>query len=997
MIDNKLLQASLAFLRAGFLLWAALCCGGASSQSSGYGQQEWKVRQLGPRDGVPPRIKSMLQDRNGFVWLGTIDGVYRYDGTTFQRVAPMAGAPMQSPEVISLLALPNGDVWAGHDWGGLSLIRGTRTVAAMPLSGAIFSMAQNRSGQAWAFGGGVGKLTAARLASGRWTVDFTVHAEKTFGDGVVAPDGTVWFVLDGRIWIRPLDGKLRRLSQSPFDLQAFVFASPDGQPWLFLKGKVRSIISSASTRTWQVGPAFIDVGPLAATIAFDGHDKLWIRYYDGSVARFEQAANLGTGQVWKKVNLSPLNLPEGERSIKMMVDQENNVWLPGSSDLYHLTRTTFVAVTSKRESGDSDPIMMRDSIGSVWIRNGHYLFSADKEGKLKRLRFKAAAKYTPCVGYRGGVWRPSASGSMDLVGASRSRSLPLTGVHSFGRNSEDRCVEDSRGRLWVTDGSELKILSPRGAKLVELGDDTKHGSALAMAADTSGRVLVAIGRDSVWQSDGTRSIRIWRHRDKLLGFVEVVLPTQSGMLLGGDQGLVRYDGSHFKLLSRNRFPFLAYVSGIAQTDTGETWIQSLKGIFRLRSGDIDRAFDQPNIRLSPQAFGLADGLPGLGSFRKLNSIAVDASNRVWAMTDGGIAYHDPVGMPRDRPPPVAVVGLQADGKAIPLASSTRLPLGVSRVQIDYAGLSFARPEKLRFRYRLEDVDIGWVDGGGTRSATYTSLRPGRYRFHVVAAANGIWNTQGATAEFIIPARFFQTRWFLALCGLAVAGAAWLLYRWRFRAAATRLRQQMSVRLSERERIAREIHDTLLQGVQGLLLRLQALANRMPTSNADREFLEATLSRTQAILIEGRDRMLDLRSPRLENDLKEMLGELVGNTGIDLDFSVKIFSSGAEKPVSSGVGGELREIVKEALNNAARHSRCQNLEISLDFGYRLVVTIVDDGVGMPPNPLSGAPSVRFGLIGMQERASRIGAKLSILSSVNGGTKIVLRVPASSAFP
>ena len=248
---------------------------------------------------------------------------------------------------------------------------------------------------------------------------------------------------------------------------------------------------------------------------------------------------------------------------------------------------------------------------------------------------------------------------------------------------------------------------------------------------------------------------------------------------------------------------------------------------------------------------------------------------------------------------------------------------------------------------------------------------------MIAANNeGMWNRTGVSVDFEIPPTFLQSRWFLALCGVLALVLLWLIYRLRMAQVAGRIRSRLEERLGERERIARELHDTLLQSVQGLVLRFQSVANKMPAEGSSRAHLEAALKRADEIIAEGRNRVQDLRVADGSGDLPELLRERAVGTGFDPAIPIRIVVEGRPRPVHPLVAVELGRIAGEALFNVARHARANSVEITIRFAARqLGVEIRDDGVGIAEDVLEkGHKPGHFGLIGMRERAERIWRQL-----------------------
>ncbi|HEY0301853.1 MAG TPA: triple tyrosine motif-containing protein, partial [Rhizomicrobium sp.] len=313
--------------------------------------------------------------------------------------------------------------------------------------------------------------------------------------------------------------------------------------------------------------------------------------------------------------------------------------------------------------------------------------------------------------------------------------------------------------------------------------------------------------------------------------------------------------------------------------------------------------------------------------------------------------------------------------------------------------SLSVPERVRFRYRLEGVDDAWIDPIDRRQAFYTNLGPGEYRFRVIAANNdGVWNGKGATLTFSIPPTFVQTKWFALLCVLAGLVVLWLLYSLRLQQVAARIRGRMEERLSERERIARELHDTLLQGFQGLVLRFQAVADRIPAGEPLRRMMEDVLERADEIIVEGRDRVRNLRARDEDDDLSRVLAATVEKLAPDSTVGFRLTSEGTPRAIHAVVRDEISKIGQEAVFNAIQHAEAKSIEIAVVYKRsELRVVIRDNGKGIDPHILGrGGREGHYGLIGMRERAKQIRAAFTLSSRPGAGTEIVLTVPASIAF-
>lgn len=412
------------------------------------------------------------------------------------------------------------------------------------------------------------------------------------------------------------------------------------------------------------------------------------------------------------------------------------------------------------------------------------------------------------------------------------------------------------------------------------------------------------------------------------------------------------------------------------------------------------AFDSPGRPLQFRAFGSQDGLEAAPVLDFRNTLALDKVGRLWIATFDGIYMLDPAHLAPNRfPPPVVIKSLVAHGHTLAPTGTLMLPKGTSQVLIEFTATSLRNPQKVRFRYRLNGHETAWTDAGGRRQAIYTDLAPGSYLFQVIAMnEDGVWNTKGASLSFTIPPTFFQSRLFRILCCALVISAAAFIYRLRLRQFASRIEARMTERASERERIARELHDTLLQGVQGLILGLQNVADDLPGSAPARAEITRSLDRADDLLAESRDRVHDLRTSTQARSLPEsliLLGErTLAGTGIDIRSTV----TGEERDLRPLVADELIRLSEEGFFNVHKHAHASRVTIGVTFGKRqLTLRLDDDGIGMPDSDdRSPATDRHFGLIGMRERVLRLRGKFHVSSRIGAGTSVQVVLPASAAY-
>jgi signal transduction histidine kinase len=358
---------------------------------------------------------------------------------------------------------------------------------------------------------------------------------------------------------------------------------------------------------------------------------------------------------------------------------------------------------------------------------------------------------------------------------------------------------------------------------------------------------------------------------------------------------------------------------------------------------------------------------------------------------------------------VVIRSVLADQRVYQGAGPIELPEVTRSVRIDYTALSLTAPERIRFRYKLDGADDTWRDGGNERSVRYANLRPGHYTFRVIASNNdGVWNDVGALLAFAVRPAFYQTSWFLVLASGACLGFLWLLLWARLRQVTDRqrkwLEQRMEDRLEERTRIARELHDSLLQGFQGLMFRLQAVRQLLPERPGEAaKSLDCALEAADQAIGEGRDAVQNLRSSTFdERDLPDSLGTLGAELSVGLAAATRpqyrVVLEGRPRDLIPVVRDEAYRIVREAVRNAYQHANAKHIEVEVTFGDAdLTLRVRDDGIGVDPRILQrGERAGHWGLPGMRERSKSFGGRLDVWSERNAGTEVELRIAARIAY-
>jgi signal transduction histidine kinase len=467
---------------------------------------------------------------------------------------------------------------------------------------------------------------------------------------------------------------------------------------------------------------------------------------------------------------------------------------------------------------------------------------------------------------------------------------------------------------------------------------------------------------------------------------------EGDLWIGTTGGLSRYRDGQFASYTTADGLFDDVIFQILEDDAGNLWMGCNKGVFRVSKSELDDFAEGRRKSIASISYGTADGM----SSRECNGGIQPAGwksrdGRLWFPTIKGAVVIDPNKLRiNQQPPPVVVEQVIVDGQAVSPTADLRLEAGARRLEFHYTGLSFLSPEKVRFKYKLEGYDNEWIDAGTRREAVYNNLAPGSYTFRVMACNNdGVWNETPASFGFYLKPRFYQTYWFYLACAVALSLIVWMLYRLRIR----QMRARFLAVLAERNRIAREIHDTLAQGFVGIGLQLEAVkASLVDPPETARQHLDMAGSLVAHSLAEARQTVWNLRSQSLEDGpLSKALSTLMKQLTEGASIDSRIIVSGAERRLSHRIENNILRIGQEAIINAVKHARAQKIEIELHFDARsLALRVCDDGRGFDIEKAPSANEGHFGLTGMRERAGQIGGRLQINSSSGSGTEITLTV-------
>ena len=969
---------------------------------SHYTHQRWSDESEAPRPTF-----ALAQDSRGYLWVAAAAGLFRFDGIRFEQVS--AGIDLVANGAPSaILVRRDGDVWTNFERSGrFAVYRGgqLRFLNAPSAPHRVMTMHESSDGTVWVLTERVG-VPLLRYRRGTWT---------RFGAAAGAPRDNPYSMVvtgDGTVWVS-FTGSVARLapgaSRFEFikrDYRAYGRLSLDPQERVWITdrhGTYPLTGANGRGRPPRLRHAYpTDAALVRGRPMFDREGNFWIAtYYDGLQriahpdARGPASVAQGLEQVERYTVQQGLS---SNATSQVYQDSEGNVWAATDNGLDRFWPATIRFAPQLTEPAPYGDILLRASDGSIYIGEESTVYRVRPNGAPEPIFHTDMEPRSLCEAPDGAIWIGLHKNKKIVIWRDgRVRELPQP--IPLGYTVYD-CAFDNAGDFWVTASFGGMARWHRGRWERMFGPSGPAFLPKGMITDAQQRLIVHWNDNMISRIDGARRTDVNIPFD---GYapddVTLYRPAANEIYVAGRFGLGRMQAGQFRTIPAKRVPEFSGVNGIVRTPSGDTWLASPGGILRVRTADLERAFDRPWAIPGMQIFGARDGLRSRPHSHSRASIVQGGDGRLWIAVQGGTLWLDPRQVTRSRiPPAVAVSALVAD-RAYRDPKAVTLPPGTRDLHVDFSVFSFSNPRAARVRYRVDGQDSDWVDAGNRRQAFYTNLSPGRYRFRLVAANdNGVWNRREATVDFVIPPTFVQSNWFIALCALLAALCLWIAYRVRVGQIARSLRARLEERLGERERIARELHDTLLQGVQGLVLRFQAVANKMPPEEASRVKLDTALRRADEVIVDARNRVQNLRASDAPAGLPELLRSRASEAPFDPPIPIRIVVEGRAREVDPLVAVELARIVDEALLNAARHAKASSIEITLRFGRRhLGLEVRDDGVGFSRSVLDqGQKDGHFGLVGMRERAERLGGDFTIESDPAIGATVAVTLPARIAY-
>lgn len=947
--------------------------------------------QWGAKQGFPGGIVyAIAETADGYLWIGAEKGLVRFDGLNFRMISYEDSTAFPVGPVLGLTTDSAGNLWVRLR--GADLLRYRDGKFENVLSGfgqtehGVTAMCRGINGDVLLSALANGKLRFSGgkfipLAPGSTPLDFLVIS---MAEGA---DGTVWMGSRDAGLFSLSKGRLSHIKRGAQDKKINCLL-PIGNQELWIG-------TDSGVARWN-GTEFMRDGVLRSlerirTLALsrDRESNIWV----------------GTANGLARINAKGVLSAEkrGGAVTALFEDREGNLWVGSSQGIERFRDSVFVTYPAAEgalsERGGplyvdaEERTWFAASNGGLFWQKGTHIEPVNAAGLGRDVVYSIA-------GGNSGLWIGRQRGGLTQLGFKDGSLTARTYTQADGlAQNSVYAVHQSR------DGTAWAGTLNGGVSNFKNGSFTTYTTANGLVSNTV--VAISEGSDGVmWFAtpDGLSALsksqwRSYTSRDGLPpGSVNCLLEDSAGVLwVGAANGLAFLRSGQVQVPRTISDSLRDQIFGIAEDKSGWLWISTANHVVRVnRDKLLSGSLGDGDVR----EYGLADGLPSTEGVKRHRSVVADPLGRIWFSLNRGLSVADPARLAGSSVPAlVHILTMSADGGPIDLNGQVRLPAAPQRVMFSYAGGSLSAPERLRFRYRLDNFDRDWSEPVAAREAVYTNLSPGSYRFRVIATnSEGLWNGPEAVIGFEIPPLFWQTWWFrlAALSVCALATVAW--YRLRMRRLAAQLNDRFEERLAERTRIAQELHDTLLQGFISASMQLHVAVDQLPEDLPAKQRFGRVLQLMRQVIEEGRNAVRGLRSANTESlDLEQAFSRIRQELAIQEQFGFRVIVEGRPGVLPPVLHDEIYLIGREALVNAFRHSHGKNIEVEVEYAAdRLRVLVRDDGCGIDPQVLRSGRDGHWGLTSMRERAERIGARLDVRSSAAAGTEVELSIPSQIAF-
>jgi ligand-binding sensor domain-containing protein/signal transduction histidine kinase len=939
-------------------------------------------------------IHAIRQSADGYLWIGTERGLVRFDGFGFTLIqSPMADTIPVGP-VRGLVSDVAGNLWIRLEGPRILFYRDGKFEDSYPsldLEGITFTAtATDYDGRV--FLSGLGDKTL-RYKDGH--LDTIVSADENPGTVIslaATRDESVWLGTQDAGIFRVRQGHISRVAQKLKDLKInCLLPAQTGGLW---------IGTDHGIHLWEGG----ELAPLnlpsslgqlqILTMARDHDANVWIGTNHGIVRITPSGV----------VSLEQLNSKPGYEVTAIYEDFDGDIWFGGSRGIERLRNgmlTTYSAADGLPSGGNG--AVYSDSVGRIWVAplaGGLYWMKDGQVGHIALDGIEHDVVYS-ISGGDGEIWVGRQRGGLTVLSEKGDvfTAHTYTQADGLAQNSVYSVHREHDGSVWAGTISG-------GVSRLYRGKFINYSSANGLYSDSVNSIVEGFDGTTWLATPGglaAFSNGQWTNyttRDGLPSLVvrTIFQDTKHVLWIASAGGLAYLSSGRINVPPNLPDPLREQVFGVAEDGMGSLWLSTSDQVLRV---DEDRLLSGSLSETDVQSYGIEDGLPDVEGVTRDRSVVADRMGRVWLSLASGLSLADPIITSRNAIPVTArIESISAGGHQISSQNPIKIAAGIQSIGLTFGGTNLAVPERIRFRYKLDGSAQGWSDVVTTKQVVFSNLGPGKYVFHI-AASNGVglWNGPETSFPFVIEPSFWQTWWFRILCIVAFLSILWSLYVVRLRQVTALLRIRHHERLSEREDMSRDLHDTFFQAVQSLFLRLHTATYQLRERDPARQALEGVLDDSDRVMMEGREMFLDI--PKREVKKRDM-GDLIADYCAEfarahpIEFKVEI--DGQPRVLDPLVATELSKIAREALYNAFRHAEAGAIEAEVSYGTRLLrLRIRDDGKGFEPeNVQSNSGPLHLGLRNMRKRAETINAEFNLWSRPGSGTEVEVIITAEHAY-
>ena len=965
------------------------------------------------KDGLPlNKVRAIVQTRDGYLWVGTYNGLARFDGARF-KVFDVANTPgLRNNAIESLCEDRDGRLWVGDNLGGISvLVNGHFQNVTLPNNWPdkpIIRLTAGGDGTVWAMNE-VGKLLPlVKGVAGKPLDDVGLP-----GTLITDNSGQVWTAVAAKLCRLDVKQGAVPLLQGPSVVKGWlaIFPARDGGLWILdvdwlRRWKDGQWVEDRGHGNWGsiVLSAFLE-SRTGKIIGGSFKEGIHILDKNNGMEQIEEANGLSHNWVYC-----------------LCEDREGNIWVGTGNGGLNVLYPRRVTMVGPPDNWHSSAVLSvaPNSTGGLWIGtegDGVYRLDRGEFSNLSVSKYSGQSVVNSVMEHKNGhLWAGTwASGALVLENGQFHSAFPET----ESNNVVFSIFQSSRGDIWVGTRGGLGLLHGGQWAWPKNHGDPSHFAVRCFAEQTNGAIWFGLDGGGVCRMKDEQLTQFKTSDGLVSDYVRTLHADADGSLwIGTRGGLSRFKNGKFaKVTTRNGLPS-DVICQILDDGDGNYWMSSLGGLFRVEKSELNRCADGESDSVRCLLCDSYGGLATLEMSEQGQPAGCRTSDgRLWFATGRGLAMVMPKEVVSNPlPPPVKIEEVLVDGETLPLppsseevspylfpdaSSSVRriisIPPGGRQFEFRYTGLSLANPARVAFRYRLEGLHEDWIDAGTRRSAFYTHLQPGTYTFRVLARnSDGIWNDKGAAMLISVRPYFWQTWWFkFASRAGGAAGIALTVLVIVRRRAHRKLAASERQRAIERERgrIARDIHDDLGSSLTRMVMLSESARGSL-------EQPKQAATDLAEICQTGRDLTLQLGeivwAVNPEHDTLDSFATYVGKYAHDflaksgvrcrLDLPIKLPSLVLDSPVRHNVFLAF----KEALNNAIKHANAKSVLVTLRLAdQHFTLMVADDGCG-----LAEANSLGHGLGNMKRRLADVGGQCEIESTPDSGTRVSLTVPLAN---